>query len=161
MKGHVDKLISAYIDGELSKEEHELVENHLMTCNKCRGLLEQLSSQRKMVQEVFYSLEIPDTIEENVMNAINTNSYMPVPSDSKVTWFSWIVMLLGLMILLLGPSYTIFGTGFASSIVSIVLSFLHMAPLLTSMVPFLIEGLLTFAVIVLLISVWSLRRLLV
>jgi anti-sigma factor RsiW len=48
------KLISPYIDGELSARERDLLESHIKKCHECAGKLEELQK----IHELFASAEM-------------------------------------------------------------------------------------------------------
>jgi len=51
-KEHDEEQLSAYIDGELSPREAEIVERHLSTCNSCAALLEELSETKALLSQL-------------------------------------------------------------------------------------------------------------
>jgi len=51
MNEHVEKLLAAYYDGELSGRSLEQVEIHLKVCEACRAELENLAALGAMLQE--------------------------------------------------------------------------------------------------------------
>ena len=49
----VGELLISYLDGELTKEEKEIVELHLSACPRCRGELESLSATQNQLRHSF------------------------------------------------------------------------------------------------------------
>jgi hypothetical protein len=49
---HVTAWIEPYLDGELSERRHEMVEAHLLTCEKCKNETESLSRLSSLVKGV-------------------------------------------------------------------------------------------------------------
>jgi len=149
---HVKELISEYIDDELSDSERQLVENHLNTCDECRNLTEELLSMKQSIFSTYQSIEIPDGLEQKVMVQVN-----------KQPWLSLSVSVLFLFILssVLTP-FLSFSVGLASSLTKIGFSLLQVIiPTMIYSVPYLLSGIYTFALILLFLSIWSLRRLLI
>lgn len=52
MRMHLDELLSAYLDGEVSAEERSCVVRHLETCPACRDDLAALHAARSMVRSL-------------------------------------------------------------------------------------------------------------
>ncbi|HEY6102840.1 MAG TPA: zf-HC2 domain-containing protein, partial [bacterium] len=57
--------LSAYVDGELSREEHARVVSHLQTCEACRGRLHDLQFTVEMVRDLD-PLLAPEELRETV-----------------------------------------------------------------------------------------------
>ncbi len=64
----IQKLISAYIDGELSERDRIYVEAHLASCNECRALYDELLLISATAQNASY--EAPPQLHDDIMNSI-------------------------------------------------------------------------------------------
>jgi hypothetical protein len=47
----INKLLSAYLDEEVNPAERKLIEDHLLTCDKCRGELRLIASTREELRQ--------------------------------------------------------------------------------------------------------------
>src|SRR5204862_6291580 len=50
--GHLDDLLSAYLDGEVTDAERTEVEAHLATCSECRSDLDGEADVRRLLREL-------------------------------------------------------------------------------------------------------------
>ena len=65
----VQKLLSAYIDRELSQNETLVVRKHLISCSECNKILEGLTELKEQFDEI-NTVEPPPDLWANVQNAI-------------------------------------------------------------------------------------------
>ncbi|MFX0561318.1 anti-sigma factor [Tepidibacillus infernus] len=159
MEKHPDELLSAYLDHELTYDEQLAVEDHLSTCIHCQTLLEELSSIKKQLFSAYQTLEIPNDFEEKLMLTIEKREVAKIVSEKKI-WIGIVIgILLGSMLLILLP-YTSFSFNLLTSIIKVLFSVIQTLPTIFSFIPFLVEGFLVFATILVAISIWSLRKLL-
>lgn len=70
MNKHPEKLISSYIDNELTGTARTELEEHLKSCSKCRELAEDLSSLKERINNFYSIFEAPETIEQRIMSAM-------------------------------------------------------------------------------------------
>lgn len=66
--GHVDELLSGYIDGELTQQESQCVRLHCENCNACRGTLEELRELRATVGKASLSDRSHDIWRETMQD---------------------------------------------------------------------------------------------
>ncbi|MEH7176335.1 anti-sigma factor [Neobacillus vireti] len=64
-----DELV-AYLIGEVTKEEKNMIEDHLLTCSSCRIILEELQEAWNMIPTKLDNVEVPADLKEAVMNSI-------------------------------------------------------------------------------------------
>lgn len=65
-----EKLID-YIDGDLDKQEEEVVKNHLGECEECRSELEQLQSIASYIENKKQQIITPNNLVQNVKDKLN------------------------------------------------------------------------------------------
>lgn len=153
----IQELISAYIDNELPDDERVIVNDHLSDCQECRSLLQELSALKQTVFNYYNFIEVPDVegrVIEKIkqMHAAKYPIWMIVPLSCAMT-----AMIVTLLLFYIFSPVAIIG----SSIYSIMLSVLHLMPRLIGAIPILLDEIFAFtAILLLLISAWSLHRLL-
>ncbi|ERI07472.1 anti-sigma factor family protein [Aneurinibacillus aneurinilyticus] len=154
---HMEEMISAYIDDELTDAERRLVETHINKCKECKKLVEDLSMMKNQVFTTYQSIEIPDNMEQYFLSSIEQKTQR---GKNKIPWPIVIgsVILIILAVLCLSPLAT-FGVGLISLLFTIMMRLLQVASTFMAVVPSLFIGVIGFAVLLLLISVLSLRRL--
>lgn len=67
----VQKLLSAYLDGELIPEEAQVVSQHLDSCTECAALIHELEDVSSLFRSAFPLLEVSSTFEAMVMSRID------------------------------------------------------------------------------------------
>ena len=162
MNEHVDELLSAYLDDELSEMEYIKVKNHLTTCNRCEESLHELQKVQEEISLLYRSIEIPDfQFEHAVMAKIKELS----PKNS--IYYKWIVGLPTLFLaIIIAISLFAFsnivyaGVTVISEIIKIAVSLSHTLVSVISSVPFLLEVFAITTLIIVGLSVWSVRYLL-
>ncbi|WEG11975.1 anti-sigma factor [Pullulanibacillus sp. KACC 23026] len=70
MTHHVEDLLNAYIDGELSLKEEEQVEQHLATCSECRDEHRSLLEVKEWTIHLYNEEPVPDFLSEKIMSEI-------------------------------------------------------------------------------------------
>ena len=91
----IKKLISAFLDGELSGEQKKQLEGHLSHCEDCRKELEEMSQLEEVLNKMKLkkpSKEIWDVYWSSVYNRI----------ERKI---GWIILSLGLIVLIVAGAY--------------------------------------------------------
>lgn len=161
MQEHVEELISSYIDGEVTDDERQLIETHLKNCNQCQVLMEEMVTMKNNVFLVYEFIEIPQSLEENVLAVIGTDKTAKDTLRIKMSWFvfAFFIALTLLIVLALSP-IGIFIVSLSSSVFNIMFSLLRVIPILISSVPQLLVGISVFIVVLFITSTWFLRRLL-
>ena len=74
----VRELLGAYLDGELSSDQHESVERHLAGCVECTAVLEQLQRAGAMVRAQLPPMVAPDLLRSRVRASLR---------PSRGTWW--------------------------------------------------------------------------
>lgn len=162
MNEHVDELLSAYLDDELSEIEKIKVKNHLALCGRCDAALHELQEIKEGISLLYGSIEIPDFQFENaVMAKIKELN----PKNS--IYYKWIVglptlfMAMIIAICLFAFSDIVFvGVTVVSEMVKIAVSLSHALVSVLSSIPFLLEVFAITTIIIVGLSVWSVRYLL-
>lgn len=70
MSNHVLDLLNAYIDEELSTEERQRVEDHLLSCDRCKEEVEQFQQLKGWMSDIYTLEPVPNFLDENIMNEI-------------------------------------------------------------------------------------------
>ncbi len=162
MNEHVDELLSAYVDDELSEKEYIKVKNHLEICSRCTGIFHELQEIQEGISFLYGSIEIPDIHFENAVMA-KIKEINPKAS----IYYRWIVGLPALfMVIIIAISLFAFsdlfyvGVTVASELIKIAVSLSHTVVLVLSSIPFLLEVFAITTIIIVGLSVWSVRYLL-
>lgn len=92
MSDHPTERLSAYMDEELEKEERLEVERHLAACASCRALLSELQELQAQVAQYYVQAEAPDTLELNIMEALDNKETAKNSAASTVTKPSTVVV---------------------------------------------------------------------
>ncbi|SFG39133.1 Putative zinc-finger [Desulfotomaculum arcticum] len=152
----IQELISAYLDNELPDNERLMVNEHLNGCEECRSLFQELSALKQSVFYYYNSIEVPD-VENGVMEKIKPVHAVKYPIR-MILPLSWavIALLVASLLLYIFSPVAILG----SSIYKIMPSLLHLMPRLIRAIPISPDGIAFTAILMLLISAWSLHRLL-
>lgn len=158
---HINDLMSAYLDNELSYDERKKVEEHINHCSECYGLYENLSLMNNNLTETFQSIEPPKGFEKRVMEEINHSMIIAYQARAQVTSLGVLASSLVLVLLYLKYNPFIFlGFKLTSTMTDIALRVFQTVTVIFSDLPFAIGGLIIFSVILLSIAGWSLRHLL-
>jgi predicted anti-sigma-YlaC factor YlaD len=155
MSEHVGDQISAYLDGELDQPEQIEVEKHIQACPSCHQLFEELSALQIQLFDTYQHIIIPDDLEQKVMNAIHSSS-----QKSYNRWFglSILVTLIAFSLILL-PVWKI-GTNLFYAGFHLISGTLQIFSFLIQDVPYLWMTLFFGAIFLMMVSAWSVRRLL-
>ncbi|MCC3373625.1 anti-sigma factor [Cohnella sp. REN36] len=100
---HPDDELSAYLDGELSRDERARIDAHLEDCSSCQSLLEQLMELKETFSSAMFAINEPDGFESRVAQAIARENRV------RNLGMLWLVvpmlaaMLFGLLALAFGP----------------------------------------------------------
>ncbi len=162
MMTHLEDLISAYIDDEISDQDRLMVEEHLENCPQCCELMESLTTVRGLVSTAYRSVEAPGLLEQKVLAAIGRDKTAPSPAYAiTLPWGVAMAAILLMFIFFSQSPIVIFGFGVVSSLMHILVRLLHVLTVFIITVPYLLAEIAVFAIILSLVSGWSLRRLLI
>jgi len=157
MAEHVKDLLSAYLDHELDDVEQKRVEHHLSHCSECRQEFEKLALLKQQIYMAYGSVQAPEGLEQAVMENIRQRQF----AYGIGKWVAAAVAaLLAIVVVMTMSSIVYFGTAIVSAVVNIGFSLLHMIPFIVSSIPSLLGIVLVTAVILIIVSLWSLHRLL-
>ncbi|BAU29158.1 putative zinc finger protein [Aneurinibacillus soli] len=156
---HMEDMLSAYLDHELSIEEHAVVEQHLEACEKCQGVVDELSFIKYQTFSTYQSVCAPEYMTEKIMEFIENNTAAISKRNSTIPAVvagTFICVFFMVALLYAGT----IGSGFLSSFAAIVMAVWKMITLVILQTPSFLSGIAGFAVFLLLISIWFLRKLL-
>jgi hypothetical protein len=151
MEHHIDELVSAYIDNELSPEELHSVKAHLECCAQCNQLVEDLLSIQTEVMGFFHLIHVEDGIESKVLAKIGHKS--PIKSG----------FVIGITFIFTFAALYFFGSFIFmafSIFTKILIGIIYTGTALIGDQPMTITSVLLFVIILLVISGYALRRLL-
>jgi len=152
MKQHIDELASAYIDNELSAEDLQSVKAHLESCEQCNQLVEELLSIQSEVMGFFQMAHVSVGIENKVLEKINHKS--PIISGVFTIGVPFLFIFIGLYF---------FGSFIFKAVSILTKVLIGMSYTLTYYMgyqPVTRMSIVLFAIILLFISGYALRRLL-
>jgi predicted anti-sigma-YlaC factor YlaD len=162
MMEHIDYLLSAYLDGELSQREKVVVERHMADCGECHGLYQEFVQMREEWQQAYDTFSVPDALTFRILTAIEqkeaevaTRTFF---SNEVLRWGAISGILLLLMVHVALVSVFHFVLSFHPLNFLIPLS-RGVYTVVTS-VPYVSSVLLVVSVSFMLLSGWCLRRLL-
>ncbi|WCN36902.1 zf-HC2 domain-containing protein [Aneurinibacillus uraniidurans] len=156
---HMEDMLSAYLDHELSAEEYSAVEEHIEACEECRDLVDELSFIKQQTFDTYQFIAVPDSVTDKIMEAIRANTGVTenrnyaklaaIFASVSVIFFTPILLYAGAI-----------GSNLFSSFVAIVVVIWKTGMLVMSNTPSFVSGLAGFAIFLLLLSIWFLRKLL-
>ncbi|TCS81254.1 anti-sigma factor family protein [Tepidibacillus fermentans] len=151
------ELISAYVDDELEVFERNLIEEHLMSCENCLELYNDLKKMKELITLTYRSIQIPQDLEQKIMERINQGETEIPLMINKIPWLQFILPLF-VISLLITSQPLILSFGIISSVTKVLLSII---PVVIHIVPYLLGVIIFLSLIAILFSIWSLRRLMV
>lgn len=86
--GHVDELLSGYIDGELTQQDAQRVRLHCESCNECSRALDELRELRESIGKSNLSNVSQDTWRESMNDT----------SVKATRGIGWLLFIGGIMI---------------------------------------------------------------
>jgi anti-sigma factor RsiW len=156
MMDHPIDWLSAYIDDELEADQRQLIEDHLQHCESCAAVVHDMMELKAQVAGFYVSIEPPLYLEQQVMQAINNKS----STDSWIrSWFA--VPIAG--VLCLAALWFLFGSillSLVSVLFKFVLAAFYLLSNMATSIPSVFGTVVIIAVMLLMISGISLRRLL-
>ncbi|UJF35654.1 anti-sigma factor family protein [Paenibacillus hexagrammi] len=117
MTDHIEDLISAYIDYELTEEERKLVEEHLEQCLECSALRNDLLAIQNQIFTSLRPIEAPVSLEDKVITELK----MKV-STSRTRLRKWFLVPI-LTVLVLFVIVAIFSNSILFNLSSILVKF--------------------------------------
>jgi len=98
MSDHIEELISAYIDDELTEGERVQVEKHLAQCPDCSAIVKDMLDIQHQVRSAFQLIEVPDDLDNKVISGLTTERAAP-RSGFQFWIMAPIILVLGLVAL--------------------------------------------------------------
>lgn len=164
--GHVEEQLSAYLDGELVEQETMKVKQHLHACSECHAQLEEIALLRQHIAAVYAApeLELPDTFASSVMNQLLRSPGLLNLPNRYTLWAGlavfWLFVAMALAIpVFLAASFPMFGWMLHAGI-KLTASLLHIVVSIIQMLPFFTEVLIGVAILLIIVSTFSLMRIL-
>jgi anti-sigma factor RsiW len=156
MMDHPNGWLSAYIDDELEADQRQLIEDHLQHCQSCAAVVHDMMELKAQVAEFYVTIEPPLYLEQQVRRAINNKT----STDSWIrAWFA--VPMAGVLCLV--TLWFLFGPillRLVSALFKFVLAAFYLFSNMAASIPSVFGTVVIIAVILLMISGISLRRLL-
>ena len=84
----IQKLLSAYIDDELTQQEREAIKVHIHTCGECTKILSELKRNSQRIADL--QQPAPPGIWETVQEQIVSGQRAKDRSNSRRIWHRWI-----------------------------------------------------------------------
>ena len=162
MQEHENQWISSYIDSELTESERMKAEAHLQSCHPCQKIAEELKEVKQEMKVTYERIEPPVFLEEKVLAIIKSGIRAKEMSIflKGLPPLAVSVSLLMLTLLFISPIGNFVVLLFSSAF-RLLFSFMRMGPKLLNEVPSFVYGVIIFAAMMLLLSFWSLKRILV
>jgi predicted anti-sigma-YlaC factor YlaD len=152
MEHHIDELVSAYIDNELSAADLQIVKTHLESCEQCNQLVEELLHIQSEVLGFFQTVSAPAALENKVLAKVNSKSFI------KSGFFT-----IGIPLIFIIAALYFYGSLIlkAGSIISkIGMGMIYTGSQFIGSQPMTRMSVVLFAIILLVLSAIALRRLL-
>ncbi|MGA9175378.1 MAG: anti-sigma factor [Thermoactinomyces sp.] len=166
---HVNEMLSAYLDDELSRSEKEVVEQHLQTCSNCQDLLDQLIEMKRQLVFSFEEIDVPAALTNKVMFAIDQQEWTMMAMEEAGERQSMISnralqrSVIGSILLLFianGVFIFAFGSLLSFHFLSFFVSLSHAVLTLITAIPYVGMIVSITSLFFIAISVWCLRQLL-
>lgn len=155
MSNHIDDLLSAYIDDELSEKERQQVEEHLNSCPECSLTLSDLLDIKHQVFTTFHSIQAPKTLEDTVFHTLSSSA----PSNISQQRY-WILLPLLSPLFLIAIAFALMGS-FVFKIISIglkvIINLVYAIGSILGSDPLIIGGLVIFSILLIIASSISLK----
>ncbi|HEX6922274.1 MAG TPA: zf-HC2 domain-containing protein [Bacillales bacterium] len=163
MAEHVQNLLSAYIDDELDERDRKQVESHLRNCPRCLQEFEELRTLQQQLYTVYESVEAPDEFEISVMEKIE-GQRLDSSHNRENQLVKWAIAIFAASLMIVVFIYMApliyLGLTLASTSVTIGFHLLHTVSQIVSSIPYLLGTLLVGAAILIVLSLWSLHKIL-
>lgn len=138
MSEHIENILSEYMDDELNEAEKQNVEKHLSICSDCNNRLHELKALREEMLAVYFSIDIPNRIEEKVIEKIQLatekNKTMVLNLLAFLMLFAFGIMLYEST----SPVLTV-GLPIFHSFYSIARGLIYAVPSIISGIPYVVE----------------------
>ncbi|REE94346.1 putative zinc finger protein [Paenibacillus taihuensis] len=156
MHNHPEEQLSAYLDDELEEVERQQVEAHLETCESCQAIVDDLLGLKHEFRLTFAAVEAPMNLENRVLLTLREEE---TPQKSVRYWLAAILIAmlpLASLYLFAGPiALKLLHGGY-----KLIVTLLYMASHFILSVPVLSASTIMLAIIILVTSGYSLKRLL-
>lgn len=153
---HLEEQLSAYLDGELSLEERQQVEEHLAACPACRSLFDELKELQSAFTTEMFGLPEPAGLEGQIMLAVAAENRQRKFEKWGMTIPFMAAAVFILLVIAVGP--VLFH--FLRSAWTIGKALLYTGSHVLSGMPVFATTSVTILLVIIGISIWTLRRLL-
>lgn len=156
MTYHLEDQLSAYIDDELEDHERQQVEAHLESCETCQILLEDLLSIQNVVMSSYEQVQAPDNLEALILQSMGREQPSAI---AKKGWF----LISMLALLSLGILWFVTSTVLVNLLhgfLKLTIALVYLASHYLTGLPMLSGLMVVFSLVILILSAYSLKRLL-
>ncbi|KSU84337.1 Putative zinc-finger [Fictibacillus enclensis] len=161
MHEEIHELLSAYVDDELGKKQRQEVERHMSDCGECREEVAHLLELKALLSSAYEEFDMKNSnMEQTVMARIRFES----TPETLLSRGGMAAAIAGAIVmaafLWFASSVITKGIHVGVTLTSISFSLIRSAFTVAGALPNLLEVFLVLALIVLIASGWSVRRLL-
>jgi predicted anti-sigma-YlaC factor YlaD len=157
---HVEELLSAYIDHELTEEEAHRVRDHIKTCESCRETLYSLQHVRDQLHDAYEKVEVPASLEQAVMASIAVLERKTGVANGFGIWLAGVISLIvmGATAALMAPILIAIAK-FLYKLAGIGIKIWQTVPIVVGAIPYFTVILYGATIILIIVSVGLLLRL--
>jgi anti-sigma factor RsiW len=156
MTKHPEDQLSAYLDDELNHDERQQVEEHIEKCESCQALLEDLLVIQRDLVQTFNLIQEPADLEVRVLQSIAKEESPATAGKGWLFGFLMVTLTLGIFWFVNGSVLVKLIHGFLKLMIAMV----YVASHFILSVPVLSGLTVVLSLIILVTSIYSLRRLL-
>jgi anti-sigma factor RsiW len=100
------ELLSAYLDDELTRDEHDAVREHLATCVDCAGEEQVLALTSRRIKENLMRHATPDVLKARIRSALaRDDDFTPgAPAPAPRVWTRWPALAAAGLVIAVGSS---------------------------------------------------------
>lgn len=138
MSEHIKELLSDFMDNEINEDERQMIEKHLAVCTDCNNWFRELTTLRKQILATYQMIEVPSTIEGNVLEKIqgvSIKKYSGVLNRIAIIMF----FAFGIMFLVTTSPFLTVGLPIFHTIYSIARGLIYAIPSIISAIPYVVE----------------------
>ncbi|BBH20379.1 hypothetical protein Back11_17240 [Paenibacillus baekrokdamisoli] len=156
MTKHPEDQLSAYLDDELNNDERRRMEDHIEKCESCQALLEDLLVLQRDLVQTFNLIQEPADLEVRVLQSIAKEESPATVGKGWLFGFLMVSLTLGIFWFVTGSVLVKLVHGFSKLMIAMV----YVASHFILSVPVLTALTVVLSLIILVTSIYSLRRLL-
>lgn len=88
--GEISEALSAFVDGEATREEIEAVEGHLLSCGACRAREREMQKARALLAGL--EAAVPDDFRDRVFERLEAQDLLPKRRSLAVLSLRWLAL---------------------------------------------------------------------